>query len=101
MLDVAPSRQEIERRIAAVSAGRLRRPGLVLGIDGAEGPTRPASAREPQAGRRHTRAKRAQWRGPWRDAKGFRVDLLDGERIVYVLSWHPVPSDEQLGEVCQ
>ena len=35
VLDVAPSRQEIERRIASVAAGRFRRPVLVLGIDGA------------------------------------------------------------------
>jgi len=33
--DVAPSRDEIERRIAEGAAGRLRRPVLVLGIDGA------------------------------------------------------------------
>src|SRR5207249_503796 len=41
VLDVAPSRDEIEWRIAEVAAGRLRRPVLVLGIDGASGPTRP------------------------------------------------------------
>ena len=35
VLDVIPSRDEIARRIAAVAAGRLRRPVLVLGIDGA------------------------------------------------------------------
>ena len=35
VLDVAPSRDEIARRIAAVAAGRFRRPVLVLGIDGA------------------------------------------------------------------
>ena len=35
VLDVAPSRAEIERRIAEVAAGRWRRPVLVLGIDGA------------------------------------------------------------------
>jgi hypothetical protein len=35
VLAVAPSRQEIERRIASVAAGRFRRPVLVLGIDGA------------------------------------------------------------------
>src|SRR2546423_866809 len=97
VLDVAPSREEILRRIASVSAGRFRRPVLVLGIDGAYVPTRPDSAREPQEGRRHTRAKRAQWRGQWRDAKGLRFYLLDGERIVHVLSWHQVQSDEQLG----
>ena len=99
VLDVAPSRREIERHIASLSAGRFRRPVLVLGIDGAYVPTRPDSARVPQEGRRHTRAKRARWRGQWRDAKGFRFYLLDGERIVHVLSWHQVQNDEQLGEV--
>src|SRR5262249_17285281 len=34
VVDVAPSRQEIERRMAEVAAGRLRRPVLVLGIMG-------------------------------------------------------------------
>jgi hypothetical protein len=72
VLDVAPSRQEIARRIAEVAAGRLRRPVLVLGSDGAYVPTRPDSARASQQGRRHTRAKRARWRGQWRDAKGWR-----------------------------
>ena len=97
VLDVAPSRQEIERRIASVAAGRFRRPVLVLGIDGAYVPTRPDSAREPWQGRRGTRAQRARWRGQWRDAKGFRFYLLDGERIVHVLSWHQVQNEAQLG----
>jgi hypothetical protein len=95
---VVPARHEIEQRIAAVSAGRSRRPVLVLGIDGAYVPTRPDSARKPCDGQRRTRAKRARWRGQWRDAKGFRFYLLDGERIVHVLSWHQVQNEEQLGE---
>ena len=98
VLEVAPSREEITRRVAAFAAGRWRRPVVVLGIDGAYVPTRPDSAREPQKGRRRTRAKRARWRGQWRDAKGFRFYLLDGERIVHVLSWHQVQNEEQLGE---
>jgi Uncharacterised protein family (UPF0236) len=97
VVDVAPSRQEIERRIAAVAAGRFRRPVLVLGIDGAYVPTRPDSARTPGEGRGGKRARRARWRGQWRDAKGFRFYLLDGERIVHVLSWHQVQNEEQLG----
>jgi hypothetical protein len=101
VVDVAPSRQEIERRIASVSAGRFRRPVLVLGIDGAYVPTRPDSARERCPGRRGKRAKRAGWRGQWRDAKGFRCYLLDGERIVHVLSWHQVQNEEQLGAALQ
>ena len=98
VLDVTPLRQEIERRIAEVAAGRLRRPVLVLGIDGAYVPTRPDSARERCAGRRGKRARRARWRGQWRDAKGFRFYLLDGERIVHMLRWHQVQNEEQLGE---
>jgi hypothetical protein len=98
VLDVAPSREEIERRVAAVAADRFRRPVVVLGIDGAYVPTRPDSAREPREGQRHKRAKRARWRGQWRDAKGFRLYLLDGDRIVHLLSWHQVQTEEQLGE---
>jgi hypothetical protein len=101
VVDVAPSRQETEQRMAEVAAGRMRRPVLVLGIDGAYVPTRPDSARTPRAGRRGTRARRARWRGQWRDAKGLRCYLLDGERIVHVLSWHQVHSEEQLGEALQ
>jgi len=98
VLDVAPSRDAIERRIAEVAAGRFRRPVLVLGIDGAYVPTRPESARGHRPGHSRHRAKRARWRGQWRDAKGFRFYLLDGERIIHVLSWHQVQNEEQLGE---
>ena len=35
VLDVAPSRDDIARRIAEMATGRLRRPVVVLGIDGA------------------------------------------------------------------
>jgi hypothetical protein len=98
VVEVAPSPDEIERRIAEVAAGRRRRPVVVLGIDGAFVPTRPDNARECRPGRRGKRAKRAVWRGQWRDAKGFRFYLLDGERIVHLLSWHQVQNEEQLGE---
>jgi uncharacterized protein UPF0236 len=98
VLDIVPPRNEIEQRIAAVAAGRSRRPVLVLGIDGAYVPTRPDSARKPCAGQGRKRAKRARWRGQWRDAKGFRFYLLDDEHIVHVLSWHQVQNEAQLGE---
>src|SRR5712692_10807879 len=98
VLDVAPSRQEIERRIASVSAGRFRRPVLVLGIDGAYVPTRPDSARGRRPGQGRHRAKRPRWQGEWHDAKGFRFYLMDGERIVHLLSWHQVQNEHELGE---
>jgi uncharacterized protein UPF0236 len=78
VVEVAPAREEIDRRVAQVAAGRLRRPGQA----------------------RH-RARRARWRHEWREAKGFRLYLLDGERIVHVLSWHQVHNEQELGEALQ
>jgi len=98
VLAVAPSREECLRRMASVALGRLRRPVVGLGIAGAYGPPRPDSARAPHAGRRHTRAQRARWRGQWRDAHGVRFSLLDGARIVHGLRWHHGHSAEHLGE---
>jgi len=95
---VAPSRAEIEQRVAQVTAGRFRRPVLVLGIDGAYVPSRPESARGRCPGQARHRARRARWRHEWREAKGFRFYLLDGERIVHVLSWHQVSNEQDLGE---
>ena len=71
---------------------------MVLAIDGADIPTRPETAKGRRPGRKKKRAKRARWKGQWREAKGFRFYLVDGERIVHLLSWHQVQSDEELGE---
>jgi hypothetical protein len=101
VVEVAPSREEIERRVRQVAAGRFRRPVLVLGIDGAYVPSRPESARGRRPGQARHRARRARWRHEWREAKGFRFYLLDGERIVHVLSWHQVQTEEELGEALQ
>jgi Uncharacterised protein family (UPF0236) len=98
VLDVAPSRNELEQRVAQVAAGRLRRPVLVLGIDGAYVPSRPESARGRRPGQARYRARRARWQHEWREVKGFRFYLLDGDRIVHVLSWHQVQSEDDLGE---
>jgi Uncharacterised protein family (UPF0236) len=98
VLDVAPSRDQIDQLVAKVAAGRFRRPVLVLGIDGADVPSRPESARGRRPGQSHQRAKRVRWRHEWREAKGFRFYLLDGDRIVHVLSWHQVQNEHDLGE---
>lgn len=98
VVEVAPSREEVMRRVGQVAAGRFRRPVLVLGIDGAYVPSRPESARGRRPGQARSRARRARWRHEWREAKGFRFYLLDGERIVHLLSWHQVYTEEQLGE---
>lgn len=97
VLQVAPSRAQIEERIAQVAAGKWRRPVVVLGIDGALVPTRPESARGRRPGQRSQRAKRPPWKGTWRDAKGFRFYRIDDGRIVHLLSWHQVQNESDLG----
>lgn len=101
VLDVAPSREEMARRIAEVATGTGRRPVVVLGIDGAYVPTRPESARGRRPGRGRHRAKRARWQGQWREAKGFRFYLMAGERIIHLLSWHQVQTEADLGTALQ
>lgn len=98
VLDVAPSRQEIIAKIAAVAAGQPWRPILVLAIDGADVPTRPETAKGRRPGRKKVRAKRARWTGEWREAKGFRFYLIAEDRIVQVLSWHQVQTDMAAAE---
>ena len=64
-------------------------------------PLSPRVRSQPQVrptGRRRTRAHRAEWQGAWKEAKGFRFYLVDQERIVQVLSWHQVQTDEEAAE---
>jgi hypothetical protein len=95
---VAPSREELLAKIAAEAAGQPWRPILVLAIDGAAVPTRPETATGRRPGRKKVRAKRARWTGEWREAKGFRFYLIAEDRIVQVLSWHQVQTDEEAAE---
>src|SRR6266446_1846190 len=96
VLEVAPTRQEIAAQVAAVAAGKRRRPILVLALDGAYVPLRPEAARGSRPGRKRQRAKRAHWQGEWHEAKGFRCYLVAGDRIVHLLSWHQVQSQEEV-----
>ena len=98
VVDVAPSREEVLAKITAVATGQQWRPILVLAIDGAAVPTRPETAKGRRPGRKKARAKRARWTGEWREAKGFRFYLLADDRIVQVLSWHQVQTDEEMAE---
>ena len=97
VLEVSPTAAEITHRVAEMAAGKTWRPVLVLAIDGAFVPTRPEQAKGQAAGRRRTRAKRAQWQGEWKEAKGFRFYLVERERIVHLLSWYQVCRDEEVG----
>jgi hypothetical protein len=96
VLEVSPTAEEIAQRVAVVAQEKKQPPILVLAIDGAHVPTRPAEAKGPGKGRK--RARRAGWQGEWKEAKGFRFYLVNQERIVQVLSWHQIQTDEQVGE---
>jgi hypothetical protein len=98
VLDVAPSREEILAKIIAVATSQPWRPILVLASDGADVPTRPETAQGRRPGPKQIRANRARWKGEWREAKGFRCYLIAEDRIVQVLSWHQVQTDEQAAE---
>jgi hypothetical protein len=98
VLDVAPSREEVVAKIVAVAEGQPWRPILVLAIDGANVPTRPETAQGQRPGRKKVRAKRGRWTGEWREAKGFRFYLIAADRIVQVLSWHQVQTDDEAAE---
>lgn len=98
VLAVSPTAADIAHRVAEMAAGQTWRPIMVLGIDGAYVPTRPEQAKGSVTGRRRTRAKRAGWQGEWKEAKGFRFYLVDKERIVHLLSWHQVQTDEEAAE---
>jgi hypothetical protein len=98
VLEVSPTREEIVQRAAEVAQGQRQPPILVLAVDGAHVPTRPPVAKGPGKGKKRQRARRARWQGEWKEAKGFRFYLVDRERIVQVLSWHQIQTDDQLGE---
>ena len=98
VLAVAPSRQAITSTVTTIAAQPCRRPIRVLAIDGAHVPTRPATARGPRPGRQRQRAKRARWKGQYREAQGVRCYRLDGDRIVHGLSGHQVQDDQARAE---
>jgi hypothetical protein len=86
VLDVAPDREALIEQISALRLGQRRRPVLVLAIDGTHVPTRPDEAGESREGRKRYRARRARWKGQYKEAKGWRWYVLDADRIVHVLS---------------
>jgi hypothetical protein len=86
VLDVCPSKEEIHGKIEALSAGRFRRPILMIGLDGAHAPTRPEPS--PRKGKRG--------KGDWQEVKGFRLYLLSGDRINHLISWHQIIDDKEL-----
>jgi hypothetical protein len=82
--DVIPSAGEIDRRIEETSAkSGSRRPVMVVAVDGAHAPTRPPGGRDEKRGP-----------GEYKEVKGFRIYLPNGEDIVPIASWHQAADAE-------
>ena len=97
MLEVCPSAEYIQDRVAEVAEGRKWKPILVLAIDAAAVPSRPETAKGTRPGRKKSRAHRRRWKGEYHEAKGFRFYLVDDDRIVQLISWHQVGDEEAFG----
>jgi len=85
--EVLPQAEEMTRRIEQASAPNERRPVLVVAMDGAHMPTRPAPGRDIKRGP-----------GEYKEAKGFRIYLNSKDRIVHLASWHRIGSKEEIIE---
>ena len=86
--DVCPTKDEIEQKINELSKGKFRRPVMMLAIDGAHAPTRPEPS--PWKGERG--------KGEYKEVKGFRLYLIDADRIVHLISWHQVQDEEEFAQ---
>ncbi|MBW2329380.1 MAG: ISKra4 family transposase [Deltaproteobacteria bacterium] len=86
--DICPTKDEIDQKINELSKDKFRRPVMMMAIDGAHAPTRPEPS--PWKGKRG--------KGEWKEAKGFRLYLIDTDRIIHLISWHQVQDDKQLAE---
>jgi hypothetical protein len=90
VLDVSPDVDDVRVQIRTLQAGRWWRHVMVLAIDGTHVPTRPDEAGELIDTPKQHRARRARWKGGYKETKGLRLYALDAERIVHILSWHQV-----------
>ena len=63
---------------------------MMLGIDGAHGPMRPEPTPHLRKGKRG--------KGEWKEIKGFRLYLVDADKIIHLMSWHQVCSDQELAQ---
>ena len=86
VLDVCPSKTEVEEKIARIAEGKRWRPVMMITLDGAQEPVRPEPS--PRKGKRG--------KGEWKEVKGFRIYLLDGDRIEHLISWHQMGTNQEI-----
>ncbi len=85
ILDVCPPKDEIDAKIAQLSEGKTWRPVMMMAIDGAKEPIRP----EPSP----WNDKRGEYE--YKEAKGFRLYLVDSVKIIHLASWHQIYDDKK------
>jgi hypothetical protein len=90
ILDVCPSKEDIHKEIETLSKDKFRQPVMMLALDGAHGPMRPEPSPHPRKGKRG--------KGDWKEIKGFRLYLLNGQTIIHLISWHQVCTDQELAQ---
>ena len=93
MLDVFPTKEEIDKIIDELSHNSHRRPILMIAIDGAHAPTRPEPTPHPRD------AKRGK--GKWKEVKGFRLYFLNTNKTIHIASWHQICDDHELAHDLQ
>jgi hypothetical protein len=88
ILDICPTKEEIEEKVNSLSKGKFRRPVMMMAIDGAHAPTRAEPS--PWKGKRG--------KGEWKEAKGLRLYLIDTDRIIHLISWHQIQDEQEFAE---
>lgn len=82
---VIASAETMAKRIKEASRSGEKRPVVVVAMDGAHMPTRPAGGRDTKRGP-----------GEYKEAKGFRIYLNVGGRITHLASWHQIGTKEEI-----
>lgn len=80
LTEIVPTAEEIGKIVDSLSEGKHRRPVFVFAADGAMAPIRSEAPRTPNC---------------WKEVRGIRGYLLDGDHIAHVLSWHQISSKQQ------
>lgn len=79
--EIIPSKDEVHKAIEECSKGKTWRPVVVFSADGAMAPIRTEQKSTPHC---------------WKEAKGFRIFLMDEDHIIHLVSWHQIGSKETL-----
>lgn len=86
LTQIIPTKEEVKKAIERASKGKKWRPVLVFAADGAMTPIRTKKKGVPHC---------------WKEAKGFRVFLMDEDHIVHLISWHQVGNKEKFCEALE